>query len=362
MMPGVDLHQRGAGVDLLARVGAGQDAADADDRQRAVERAGQRRHDGGGPRPQGCAGEAAGLVGVRPSAHGIARDRRVGGDHAVDPEPDEQLRDPRQRRVVEVGRDLDRDRRVLAVPVGELRLLVLQRRQQRGKRLLVLQFAQPLGVGRAHVDRDVVGARVHAAQAGKVIVDRALVGRVEVLADVETEHASVLRPRDVGEERVEPLVVEAHPVDQRLGLDQAEQSRLRVAGLRTRRDGAAFDVAEAERGQAVDVLGILVEAGREADAVREPEPHHLDRVRRHRGQHEPGEPAARGGVEAREGDVVRDLRIEREQHRAKERVEVRRTERHCGGRRTRGATHRVQGVCAPSRRVTTCDDDNIRPR
>jgi hypothetical protein len=42
---GVDLHQRRAGVDLLLRIGAGQDAADADDRQRAVEGFGERADD-----------------------------------------------------------------------------------------------------------------------------------------------------------------------------------------------------------------------------------------------------------------------------------------------------------------------------
>ena len=52
-------------------------------------------------------------------------------------------------------------------------------------------------------------------------------------------------------------------------LGQAEQARLRIAGLRARRDRAAFDEAEAERREAVDVRGVLVEAGGEADAIGE---------------------------------------------------------------------------------------------
>ena len=74
---------------------------------------------------------------------------------------------------------------------------------------------------------------------------------------------------DVGEEPLDALVVESEPVDQRFGLGKAEQPRPRIAGLRARRDGAAFDEAEAERGEPVDVRGVLVEAGGEADAIRE---------------------------------------------------------------------------------------------
>ena len=46
---------------------------------------------------------------------------------------------------------------------------------------------------------------------------------------------------------------------------QAEQARLGVAGLRLRGDGADLDEAEAEREQRVDALGVLVEAGGEAE-------------------------------------------------------------------------------------------------
>ena len=183
--------------------------------------------------------------------------------------PDEEARDAVDRPRREVGRDLDGDRRVLAVPVGERLLLGLERAEQAVERVLRLQVAQPLGVRRRDVDRDVRRARVDRAQAGEVVVGGARVRRVEVLADVEAEDAAPRRARDVGEEPLDAVVVEAEPVDERFGLGQPEEARLRVAGLRARRDGAAFDEAEAERREAVDVRGVLVEAGGEADPVRE---------------------------------------------------------------------------------------------
>ena len=63
------------------------------------------------------------------------------------------------------------------------------------------------------------------------------------------------------------LVVEAEAVDHRLVLDQPEDARLGVAGLRLRRDGADLGKAEAEPEQRVRHLGILVVAGRNAERI-----------------------------------------------------------------------------------------------
>jgi hypothetical protein len=73
------------------------------------------------------------------------------------------------------------------------------------------------------------------------------------------------------------VVVEAETVDQRLRLDEAKQPRPRIARLRARRHGAAFDEAEPERRQRIDVRRILVEPGGEADAIGKLEAHHGDR-------------------------------------------------------------------------------------
>ena len=79
------------------------------------------------------------------------------------------------------------------------------------------------------------------------------------------------------DEALDAVVVEAHAVDQALRRHEAEQARLRVAGLRARRDGAGLDVAEAEGPERVDVRGVLVHAGGEPHRVAEGEAHGLHR-------------------------------------------------------------------------------------
>ncbi len=71
--------------------------------------------------------------------------------------------------------------------------------------------------------------------------------------------------REAGGDPGRALVVEAHPVDQRAVVDQPEQPRRRVAGLRLTGDGADLDVVEAEHRQAVDAEAVLVESGRETE-------------------------------------------------------------------------------------------------
>ena len=224
-----------------------------------------------------------------------------------------------------VRRDLHRQRRVLAVAIGELRLFGLERSEQRIERSVGLQLAQALGVGRGNVDGDVARLGVYRAQAGEVIVDGAFVGRVEIPADVQSEDAAALGSeagsRDVGEKAIEAVVVEAEAVDQRLRLREPEQPRARIAGLRPRRHRTAFDESEAERGETVDVRGVLVEACREADPVGKLDAHRLHRRSRHARRGKLRDSQRGGGVEARERELVRGLRIEREQQRTEQRIE-----------------------------------------
>ena len=182
------------------------------------------------------------------------------------------------------------------------------------------RLAQSLGVRRRDVDRHVRSARIDGAQAGEVVVDGARVRRVEILADVEAEDALPRRARDVGEEPLDAVVVESHPVDQRLRFGQAEEARPRIAGLRARRHRAALDEAEAEPGQSVDVRGVLVEAGGEPHAIRKRESHRGDRRGGHLRRERLREADPRRGVESREHQLVRGLGIEREQERAEQRI------------------------------------------
>ena len=165
---------------------------------------------------------------------------------------------------------------------GQLAPARLQGREQGVERLVALQAAQVLGVGAADVDGDVVGVREHAFESDQVVVHRVLDRRRGVLADVQAEHAAggakAACALHVGDEGVEALVVEAQAVDQRVGGRQAEHARLRIAGLRLRRHRADLDEAEAHRAQAVDAAAVLVQAGGQADAVRELQPRHADGV------------------------------------------------------------------------------------
>ena len=109
--------------------------------------------------------------------------------------------------------------------------------QQRVQRLVALQAAQVLGVGAGDVDRDVVGVRVNAVQADQVVVGGVFNGRGGVFADVQAQQqgrALALaqgRALHVGNKGIQPVVVEAQAVDQRVGLGQAEHAGLGVAGL-----------------------------------------------------------------------------------------------------------------------------------
>ena len=76
---------------------------------------------------------------------------------------------------------------------------------------------------------------------------------------------------------VDAQIVEAHAVDDSARLRDAEQSRARIAGLRPGRDRAHFDEAEAERGERIDVLAVLVQPGGQTDWIGKFEPHRLHR-------------------------------------------------------------------------------------
>lgn len=63
------------------------------------------------------------------------------------------------------------------------------------------------------------------------------------------------------------MVVETHAVDDALVFGNAEEARLRVAGLRFGRYRADFDETKAERAQCVDVFAVFVESSGKSDRV-----------------------------------------------------------------------------------------------
>ena len=120
---------------------------------------------------------------------------------------------------------------------------------------------------------------------------------------------------------LDAAVVESEAVDECLGLRQAEHARLRVARLCAGRHRAGFEEAEAKGREPRQMRGVLVESRSESDAVGKHDPHHRDRRVRQAGRDQMREAQPCRAVEARECQIVRGFRIEREKKGAGERVE-----------------------------------------
>ena len=219
---------------------------------------------------------------MRQALHGSPFDGGVGGNHAVHALGLQRGGDDLNLPLVQVRRDLQEHRHVPAMFLGQLDAALAQGAEQAVQRFIALQRAQVLRVGAGDVDGDIVGVRVDAGQADQVVVHRPFDRRGGVLADVQpqdaagaTEAACALH---VGQEGLQPLVVEAQAVDQRAGVGQAEHARLGVAGLAQRGDRADLDEAEAHRAQPVDAAAVLVQPGGQPDAVGKTQSGHGDRI------------------------------------------------------------------------------------
>ena len=169
--------------------------------------------------------------------------------------------------------------------LGQAFAALFDREQQAIEGLIALQGAQVLGVGTGNVDRDVVGVREDAFQAGQVIL-RGLIDRGGgILANVQPQQhgatslgAAALGLLHVAQKGVQPFVVESQPVDQCMGFGQTEQARLWVARLGFGCDRAHLDKAKAHGSQSVDAASILVQTGGKTNSVGEAEPRQLNRV------------------------------------------------------------------------------------
>ena len=183
----------------------------------------------------------------QPGDRGVI-DRRVRGHYAVDAVTNECARDAADVLLAEIRSDLDHERRVFAVELGELLLLALEPAEQEVELALALQLAQTLRIRRRNVDRDVARVTMNGAKAGHIVEERALVGGVEIPADVQPKDAAVPRPEPgpthVSDKCVDAAVVEAQAIDQRFRFGQTEQSRPRVARLGAWRHGTALDETE----------------------------------------------------------------------------------------------------------------------
>ncbi len=141
---------------------------------------------------------------------------------------------------------------------------------QFGQRPLALQSAQARRVGRGDIDDEIIGQRSEAGHTQFVIGGG--VDRIFILAEIDADDAwADAMPAVTGDEpaatAVHAIIVEAHAVDDGAVLDQAEQARARIAGLRARGDAADLDKAETQSQGAAIAFRILVKARGQADRV-----------------------------------------------------------------------------------------------
>ncbi len=275
---GIELDQRGAGRELVARILAAHDAADCDDGQFAGKFFGQAGDDFGCALGQRRARQAAGFFGHRHTLDGLARERRIRCDHGVETVAAQRVGDITELFRIDIGSNLERDRHMAAMLICECCLACLERAKQRIEFARALQLAQVLGIRRGNVDGDVARMRINFIEAGEVVVGRAFDRRIEVLADIDAEDALAAGGAHIGKKVVYAVVVKPHAVDDRAGIGQTEHAWARVAGLGARRDGADFDMAKTEACERIDGLPVLVETGGQADPVRELDAHDLDRL------------------------------------------------------------------------------------
>ena len=311
---GVYLHQVGAGDEFFPGVVRGFDAADANDGNFSLQVRVELADDGGGQRLERPAAQAPDLLCQRFLFQTRACDGRVCGDDGVHAVFQHQFRDRGDLAVVQVRRDLYRHRHVASMNAGERRLVGLERAQQLVEVFLRLHLAQPGRVGRGDVDRDVIGVRIDRTQRGEVIVHGVFQRRVLVLANVDADQAGALPLVFVVQELRETDVVEAHAVDDGALRRQAEQPRFWVARLRARRDRAELQESETEIREYRCEVGVLVEAGGEADRIGKRDAHDRERQRGDAPAQQPA--ATREPVQCTqqgENEMMAALRIQPEQ-------------------------------------------------
>ena len=120
--------------------------------------------------------------------------------------------------------------------------------------------------------------RIHLAQANEVIVNRALIWRIEILADIDAENTVVAGALYVLDQVIDAQVIEAEAIDDAFDLLDAEQAGFWIAGLWPRRNSADFDKAKAQRCQAINIGTILVQPCSKPHRIRKIQPHYLPRL------------------------------------------------------------------------------------
>lgn len=183
----------------------------------------------------------------------------VGHDQGVDMMRQRSLDDHADLFADQVRRDLQEDRGAVGRPG------LVDAPQQVVQRLAALKRAQARRIGRGDVDGEIVGQARQTFQA-RDIVGRLVLG-VLVGAQIGADGRALRTAGQTRGEGLQPLVVEAHAVDDGPVFGQAEQAWLGIARLRAGRDRAAFDGAETEPRQALQRLAVLVQTRGQTDRI-----------------------------------------------------------------------------------------------
>src|SRR5690606_26887284 len=83
-------------------------------------------------------------------------------------------------------------------------------------------------------------------------------------------------PGEAPSRSLQPIAVEAEPVDDRLVAREPEEPRARIARLRPRHHAAEFHEAEPEGQKLIGNLALLVEAGGKPDRIGKMETEELE--------------------------------------------------------------------------------------
>ena len=129
----------------------------------------------------------------------------------------------------------------------------------------ILQILQSLHVGAGDIQHKEIHKIVEQSQRTAVVLIGQIVLSVGVLGDVGTYYNIGTVGLEILQGIAHAIVVDAHVVDEGLVLWQAPKAGSGVALLRQRRQGADFHKTEAQIGQVVIILAVLVRIG-EIDA------------------------------------------------------------------------------------------------
>src|SRR6185312_2926382 len=112
------------------------------------------------------------------------------------------------------------------------------------------------------------------AQACQIVIRRLFYRRVEVFPDVDPQNTFVTHRLHVCDKTLYTVIIEAHAVDNGIGLRQAKQSGLRISRLWPGRDRANFDKSESKSCQRVYMFAVLVQSRCQSDRLGKSQPHY----------------------------------------------------------------------------------------